>query len=143
MGCGGAERSSGLWDRYEKEGYPGRPLLPQQLSVDLFSERCNQWNKQLPLLRIKANIFFASQATGVESEAHAPNRAGSPAGPCMALPPWDPRLTLPNLSMACCPPTPTQRLHRAQPRPPHPEPSTALAWVPGGQPCTPPALCPH
>ena len=77
VGWGGTEHSSGLWDQYEKEGYPGRPLLPQQLSTDLFSERCNQWNKQLPLLRIKANIFFASQATGVRSTCSKPGRKPS------------------------------------------------------------------
>lgn len=135
---GVAERSSGPWAGTRRRGIQAARSCHSS-SARTFSLKLQsvEW---LPLLRIKANIFFASQATGVESEEHAPNWAGSPGGSCMALPPWDPRLTLPNLSMATLPPTRAQRRHSVQPRPPHPEPSAALAQAPWGWPRTPPAL---
>lgn len=108
---GVAERSSGPWAGTRRRGIQAaRSCLSSSARTFSLKLQSVEW---LPLLRIKANIFFASQATGVESEEHAPNWAGSPGGSCMALPPWDPRLTLPNLSMATLPPHPSpEAAHR-------------------------------
>ena len=77
---GAVTRGQSIPRGHKKERCPGRLLLPQQLSTDLLSERCSQRNKQLPLLRIKANVFLfclSSHRSRVRSTCSKPGRKPS------------------------------------------------------------------